>query len=120
MPEENACLELHDPSSATACMDGCEFCGTISGMNEENEMAYHDFCLRCHDGLFEHDGQCVEELPHPRNKLMWCPDEDRFDNCGICRVEWHWDEEDQKYHDNIRCEQCAGGKGMVRDSCKSD
>jgi len=62
----NECIYFHDPATAeTDCMDGCEFCATLSRVNEEGDEESHVICLDCQDHLFEHEGQCVDEIPQP-------------------------------------------------------
>lgn len=64
----------------------------IRGRDEVGNVYDKMICLNCHDGLFEHEGECVDSIPPPQSRLIWCPPD--FENCGLCRQNWWWNEEE--------------------------
>jgi len=108
---ENFCFE----PVATCETAGCNLCVWAKGRDDEGGVVEKNICIQCHEGLFEHEGECVDYVPHPGTRFIWCPPE--FDNCNLCRQEWMWNEEAEKYDDRVMCDHCANGKEMRRGEC---
>jgi len=106
-------------------MDMCKFCIKTAHRKEDGtSVNYSDECIDCEEGWRQEDGHCVEDKPeHPEERWVWCPEDESYSGCSLCRLSYWWIEENDEgyYAENTVCDWCKNGeKNPTRGECLDD